>query len=285
MWTDYNRETFHISQENTVCESPIQDFDNVLSSTGLAECPNCLEIDKKARKAKKRSRPIGYLVPAILFNQQPTNLGMGGRDWDISVDTRVDLLFIVGTTLSTKGTFELARNMAQVVQSNGGAVVYLDRALPNKKLLNLVDVHLRMDIEMFSMFVLEVKEGILLGDHKTYREQLSELCQRLTTNEVEEEVIPETSESNLISDEALQRNEYITDASFELLSSTIDYPTILEPEDDSITVLLLHSSSTATHAQTFARTFTEGVEFLGYECHLTIRCIGAFYDIAQLSIK
>ncbi|GAB1525309.1 hypothetical protein RhiTH_009924 [Rhizoctonia solani] len=128
---------------------PIEDFDHMLGELGLVQCDHCKEIAKAALALNKRARPIGYLVPDIIFNQQVQDISWENKGWDLKFDTEVDLFIIAGTTLKTDGTYKLVKKMAQNTQRYGGIVVYLDQGIPCKKISSLIDVHFCLEADLF----------------------------------------------------------------------------------------------------------------------------------------
>ena len=98
---------------------------------------------------KKRRRKSGYLVPHILFNQQPSELSHNGTDIDrlLTADVRVDVMLVVGTSLKTDGTYRLVKQMSENVREHGGIVIYIDNSSAGKKLASLFDMQIQVEIE------------------------------------------------------------------------------------------------------------------------------------------
>ena len=166
----------------------VKKFDKEFLESGLVQCPHCQQAGKSypgclapqhvmqqsplaadANRLNKRRRPIGYLTPNILMNQQPTTLSKNGMDIaeSLDVDTHVDLLLIVGTSLATQGAYKLAKEMVHGVHQHGGIVIYIDRRQAGRKLAGLFDMQLQLDIEEWSRHaviaaqeVYEVRTGI-----------------------------------------------------------------------------------------------------------------------------
>lgn len=122
----------------------------------------------KAIDQQKRRRRVGYLVPNVLLNQQPVEISHNGMDLEemLNMDTQVDLVLVVGTSLKTEGTYKLVKRMIQEVHHNGGVAIYVDKSRAEKRLALLFDLQLQVDIEhwadcMVSTFS-EVREEFVL---------------------------------------------------------------------------------------------------------------------------
>ncbi|KAG9128200.1 hypothetical protein FRC07_003131 [Ceratobasidium sp. 392] len=110
----------------------------------------------KAQKRNSRRRPVGYLIPDVLFNHESVDTteegtGLGAQ---LERDSAVDLLCVVGTSLKTEGAFNLVRHMSRCVRANGGAVLYVDKRVAPKKLATLMDMHFQMNIDVWSSLML-----------------------------------------------------------------------------------------------------------------------------------
>ncbi|KAG9100404.1 hypothetical protein FS749_015425 [Ceratobasidium sp. UAMH 11750] len=93
---------------------PVQQYDQSFADESAVPCPHCLERDAQARGSNKRSRPVGYLAPAILFNQESA-AGRDGQDYHkmLEKDGRATkLLLIAGTSLMTPGVACMVRELA-----------------------------------------------------------------------------------------------------------------------------------------------------------------------------
>ncbi|GAB1528114.1 hypothetical protein RhiTH_011305 [Rhizoctonia solani] len=171
------------------CTRPIQDLDHELAASGLVKCSNCIEIGKSrihervlvsnltelsaknAAALNKRPRPVGYLVPDVLFNQQMEDISWENKGWDLGFDTEVDLFIIAGTALKTPGTFKLVKAMAQNTQKYGGIVVYLNRAKPSKSLSSFIDVHFQIEADLFPDFFNKINREEFTPGTESIREQ------------------------------------------------------------------------------------------------------------------
>ncbi|GAB1523769.1 hypothetical protein RhiTH_006919, partial [Rhizoctonia solani] len=126
---------------------------------------------KNAAALNKRPRPVGYLVPDVLFNQQMEDISWENKGWDLGFDTKVDLFIIAGTALKTPGTFKLVKAMAQNTQKYGGIVVYLNRAKPSKSLSSFIDVHFQIEADLFPDFFNKINREEFTPGTESIREQ------------------------------------------------------------------------------------------------------------------
>ncbi|KAG8713536.1 hypothetical protein FRC09_018610 [Ceratobasidium sp. 395] len=114
--------------------------------------------DITAQQQRKRRRPVGHLIPDVLFNHEEIDFSQEGTGLAVMLDndSRVDLLLVVGTSLRTDGLFKIVKLMAQSVHAVGGAVVYVDRCAAGSRLSGFMDMHFQMDIDAWSSCMLSV---------------------------------------------------------------------------------------------------------------------------------
>ncbi|KAG8793785.1 hypothetical protein FRC12_001639 [Ceratobasidium sp. 428] len=223
----------------TLCMLPVDSLDEQLKKTGLVPCPNCKSVDEEAQARKKRSRPIGHLIPDLLYNNQQLDMSQGGTGLaaQLESDSSVDLLIIVGTSLKTSGAFYLVKRMAQATHEIGGAVVYVDRANASQRLASFVDIHLCVDIEVWSAHMMSTV-GVSVGaKSRQLRDRLTSLERRIAS--------PGTFEPGL---------------SFSPMQ-----PGDQHSSDVPLVVLLLHKRDERDCARTFQETLVSAVSEVGVQ--------------------
>ncbi|KAG9100038.1 hypothetical protein FS749_016457 [Ceratobasidium sp. UAMH 11750] len=135
-----------------VCHSTVpghtEAFDRSLANENPVECPHCLQHASQAKLNNKRSRPVGYLAPAILFNQESA-AGKDGQDYHKMLEKHgraTKLLLIAGTSLMTPGTACMARSLAGWVHRGKGLVVYVNRQPLAASWEKYIDLHLETEL-------------------------------------------------------------------------------------------------------------------------------------------
>ena len=102
-----------------------------MQSGVMPRCPMCAEICKSRLEAKKRYYSIGLLRPDIILygDYHPySDLITETIQHDLSLD--IDLLLILGTSLSIPGVKKLVDNLACVVHEHGGKVIFINLTKP-----------------------------------------------------------------------------------------------------------------------------------------------------------
>ena len=114
-----------------------------------------------AQSQNKRERPVGYLIPDLLYNHEGFDVSEEGSNIgrQLELDSSPNVLLIAGTSLKTAGAFSLAKQMAKQTHNEKGIVVYLDVARASARLSEFVDMHIQLDVEEWSNCMLNT-----LGD-------------------------------------------------------------------------------------------------------------------------
>ncbi|KAG9082341.1 hypothetical protein FRC06_005113, partial [Ceratobasidium sp. 370] len=128
---------------------PAVTFDQEMQKTGLVKCPHCVAMAKQATHLGKRPRPVGYLTPKILLNEEPVTFYHDGLDLDElkEIDSQVNLLLVVATSLQSNGLRVLLKEMCSAVRQHHGAVVYINHTPAPKNLAALFDIQLQVDVQ------------------------------------------------------------------------------------------------------------------------------------------
>ncbi|KAG8721240.1 hypothetical protein FRC08_014792 [Ceratobasidium sp. 394] len=128
---------------------PAAGFDEEMQKTGLVKCPHCVTAASEATHLGKRPRPVGYLTPKILLNEEPLTFYHNGLDLEElkEIDSQVDLLLVVATSLHSNGLRVLLKDMSASVRQHHGAVVYIDLTPAPKNLAALFDIQLQVDVQ------------------------------------------------------------------------------------------------------------------------------------------
>ncbi|KAG8691689.1 hypothetical protein FRC11_012894 [Ceratobasidium sp. 423] len=234
-----------------------------MSTKGLAECTNCKVIAENALASNKRPRPIGYLVPDILFNQQTEDISLENKGWDLDLDTQVDLFVIAGTTLKTQGTLKLVKAMSQNVRHHGGAVIYVDRGEPSKKFSSFVDVHFRMDVDVFSEYFDKYPAKGLVQSPARLRDQLIKMVEELSADTPSRPTLPLT-DTTLGDVQAGQRKPKCP---------------------QNIKFILLHTRRNGMEADAYGQAALQGIHRKGYQVELIQQCIGSFDHIPVVKTR
>ncbi|KAG8762684.1 hypothetical protein FRC11_008067 [Ceratobasidium sp. 423] len=263
-----------------LCARPIEDFDHILSTQGLAQCTNCQAIAEKASASNKRPRPIGYLVPDVLFNQQTHDISLENKGWDLQLDTEVDLFIIAGTTLKTEGTLKLVKAMAQNVHHHGGVVIYVDRGGLSKRLSTFVDVHFRMDVDIFSEYFDKYSAKGTIGDRASFREQVTIVSQVSVDPSKEPNILQMITLAERLSAVTPPRLALpLTIESHGNASS--DRRELGSPT--TIKFILLHTARNEMEADAYGQIVMNGLYRKGYQAELLQQCIGSFGHIPVIN--
>ncbi|KAG8691126.1 hypothetical protein FRC11_006611 [Ceratobasidium sp. 423] len=151
-----SNERLHCFFCKSVPSEPTEEFDNELLDNGWANCPACESRNRDARKANKRARTVGCLIPQILFNEGETIPSHEGLDFGgmLERDGQADLLLVVGTSLTLKGPNKLVKELGNTIKQRGGAVIYVDCRVLGNSPPEWFDVQFRMSIEEWSLDLL-----------------------------------------------------------------------------------------------------------------------------------
>ncbi|EUC54297.1 hypothetical protein RSOL_036600, partial [Rhizoctonia solani AG-3 Rhs1AP] len=183
------------------------------------------------------------------------DISLENKGWDLDLDTEVDLFIIAGTTLKTQGTLKLVKAMAQNVHQHGGAVIYVDLGEPSKKILAFVDVHFRMDVNVFCEYVGEYTPEGLLDSSANFYEQIIRMAEDLPAINTTVSLSPPLSLSD-IADERREGNPLGT-----------------------IKFILLHTSRNGMEADAYGQAVMYGIHRKGYKAELIQQRIGSFNHI------
>ncbi|KAF8593792.1 DHS-like NAD/FAD-binding domain-containing protein, partial [Ceratobasidium sp. AG-I] len=165
-----------------VCNLPLDCLDQEFLNTGLVHCLVCQANVLAAESQKKRGRPVGYLVPDLLYNDEELDVGEEGTGLgrQLVLDSSSELLIIAGTSLKTPGAFALAKYMAKRTRHEKGAVLYVDMSQASAKVAEFVDIQLKLDIEAWSTGMLEILSHCSFLKAGQIQERLERLDQHIT---------------------------------------------------------------------------------------------------------
>ncbi|KAG8719326.1 hypothetical protein FRC08_003105 [Ceratobasidium sp. 394] len=135
---------------------PAMMFDREMQRTGLVKCPQCVATATQAMQLGKRSRPVGYLTPKILLNEEPVTFYHNGVDLNKlkEIDSQVNLLLVVATSLHSNGLRRLLKEMILTVRQHHGVIVYIDHTPASKALAGLFDIQLQVDVQDWAKHML-----------------------------------------------------------------------------------------------------------------------------------
>ena len=97
-----------------------------------------------------RTRVPGLLIPEVLLNEDSCSPSKDGKSLGSMKenDSYCDLLLILGTSLKSHGAAGLVRDLAKLVHTRGGMVIYLNlTSLSSSSWSSQVDLHIRVDVE------------------------------------------------------------------------------------------------------------------------------------------
>ncbi|KAG8725122.1 hypothetical protein FRC09_008134 [Ceratobasidium sp. 395] len=130
---------------------PVSSYDYEMSTSGLVECTECASSETNSGRAKRQSIRSGYLVPRILLNQQAASddhLKAITKHTKQAAQSQVFL--VVASSLQTKDTFRLVKNIAAEVRRQGGVTIYVDTKQSSKMMSEIFDMQLQVDAQAFA---------------------------------------------------------------------------------------------------------------------------------------
>lgn len=106
----------------------------------IRTCPACEEMNMVRQVAGKRLQNNGILRPRIvLYNEFHPDGEIIGTITEKDLKSRPDCLIVTGTTLKIPGVRRLVKEMAKVVHSNKGYVIWMNIDEPPKNIVDYVD--------------------------------------------------------------------------------------------------------------------------------------------------
>lgn len=106
----------------------------------IRSCPACEEMNLVREIAGKRLQNSGILRPRIvLYNEFHPDGEIIGTITEKDLKSKPDCLIVTGTTLKIPGVRRLVKEMAKVVHSNKGYVIWMNIDEPPKNVIDYVD--------------------------------------------------------------------------------------------------------------------------------------------------
>lgn len=106
----------------------------------IRSCPSCEEMNLVRKIAGKRVQTNGILRPRIvLYNEFHPDGEIIGTITEKDLKNKPDCLIITGTTLKIPGVRRLVKEMAKVVHSNKGYVIWINIDEPPQNIIDYVD--------------------------------------------------------------------------------------------------------------------------------------------------
>ena len=106
----------------------------------IRSCPACEEMNIVRQIAGKRIQNSGILRPRIvLYNEFHPDGEIIGTITEKDLKSKPDCLIVTGTTLKIPGVRRLVKEMAKVVHSNKGYVIWMNIDEPPKNVVDYVD--------------------------------------------------------------------------------------------------------------------------------------------------
>ncbi|KAG8737228.1 hypothetical protein FRC10_008414 [Ceratobasidium sp. 414] len=99
----------------------------------------------------------------------------------LEAHSKTDILMIVGTSLKTSGAFKLVKRMAQETHFSNGVVVYINNQPAAKQVASFVDMHLLLDIEVFSTSMLRAMGHRTYLTYENIRDRITRLGYRIAS--------------------------------------------------------------------------------------------------------
>ncbi|GME67282.1 unnamed protein product [[Candida] boidinii] len=116
-------------------------FDNLTHTDEVhPSCPECTDLNYVREIAGKRKQVVGILRPRIvLYNEFHPDGEIIGEISTFDLKKRPDCLIVVGTTLKIPGIRRLVKEMARVVHSNNGYVIWINIDEPSMSIVDYVE--------------------------------------------------------------------------------------------------------------------------------------------------
>ena len=106
----------------------------------IRSCPSCEEMNSIRQIAGKRLQNNGILRPRIvLYNEFHPDGEIIGSITENDLKNKPDCLIITGTTLKIPGVRRLVKEMAKVVHSNKGYVIWINIDEPSQSIIDYVE--------------------------------------------------------------------------------------------------------------------------------------------------
>ncbi|QPG74365.1 hypothetical protein FOA43_001692 [Brettanomyces nanus] len=121
-------------------ESYFEKPPNVDGRRLIVRCPECQEMNNIREIAGKRLQSEGVLRPRIvLYNEFHPDGEVIGNITESDLRARPDCLIVTGTTLKIPGVRRLVKEMARVVHSNSGYVIWMNLDEPTQGIVDYVE--------------------------------------------------------------------------------------------------------------------------------------------------
>ncbi|OAG29916.1 NAD-dependent histone deacetylase SIR2 [Nematocida displodere] len=128
-----------------------------IQATTLVPCPQCTQRKEHREKEKKRSTPVGCLLPNIvLYGDTSDTLSVVKR---VCADEENTLLLVMGTSLRVHGVKNLTRELSKSAYKNKGIRVYIGREAPPKSLAPFFDYWVTGNCDDFAKSLLLSLQG------------------------------------------------------------------------------------------------------------------------------
>ncbi|KAG7700583.1 hypothetical protein KL929_001748 [Ogataea haglerorum] len=106
----------------------------------IRNCPECEELNAVRAIAGRRVQSGGVLRPRIvLYNEFHPDGEIIGNITESDLKNRPDCLLVVGTTLKIPGVRRLVKEMAKVVHSKNGSVIWINIEEPTQSIVDYVE--------------------------------------------------------------------------------------------------------------------------------------------------
>ncbi|KAH3685345.1 hypothetical protein WICPIJ_003697 [Wickerhamomyces pijperi] len=116
-------------------------YDPSLFTTNEApHCPTCADTQRQRGEKNLRERSVGRLRPRIVLYEEFHPEGEKiGKVSEQDIRAKPDCLLIVGTTLKIPGVKILVRELARVVSSMGGCVIWVNQDQPKVDVVDYIE--------------------------------------------------------------------------------------------------------------------------------------------------
>lgn len=126
-------------------------YQTMLSNGDNPECQNCQhKYNQRLYQGKRLTGNIGILRPGIvLYGENHPQSEILAQGFNTDIKLKPDLLIIMGTSLKVDGIKKLVKNLATMVHSRNGKVIFVNKTPLNNSWTNYVDYQVLSDCDDF----------------------------------------------------------------------------------------------------------------------------------------
>lgn len=156
-WKNLDVIQLHGDLHQLSCTQCFQTFDwttnyqTMLSNGDNPECQNCqFKYNQRLYQGKRLTGNIGILRPGIvLYGENHPQSEILAQGFNTDIKLKPDLLIIMGTSLKVDGIKKLVKNLATIVHSRNGKVIFVNKTPLNNSWNNHVDYQVLCDCDDF----------------------------------------------------------------------------------------------------------------------------------------